>query len=720
MRRRIILLALIIFLTGSIKSTSAQRPAPSPQDVIRIKTELVQTDVMVFDKQGHFVDGVKPEDFELSVDGHPQSILFFERVTAGTPREAAQLKARNTKSKTVQDELPIAPPASVQDRARTIFFFVDDLHLNGAGIARARKALNEFVDQQMRPNDQVAIVSTSGLIGFLQQLTDNKTVLRTAILRLNDKRNNEGYAGRTRITDYMASRIANLNDRALFAYLLESTKLEQQMGPGSRHGDHRLSSSLSAVPYLQNRLRQIQAQSRFDTINTLSTLRSLLASSASLPGRKIVFFLSDGFIVNQQDTNVVDMLKTVTESAAQTGAVIYTMDLRDTSVTPIVDVSASDYVDFSARATGLAAGEIASNREPLQTIADETGGRTLINPDSITDEISGALDETAQYYLLAWRPETDQSNKAKLKLGVKLKNHPEWRVRLRHKFYAAEPDVAQTKVDARLTRQLTSVAELQQALGSLYPRREAPVQLSVGYVAARNANAALKLSMQVDPRSLAIESGENGKAELDVMGAAIDDRGVIVTFKHLLTLTPEIIAKAEPVIWHQELQVPAGLYQVRVAVRDRQLGLSGSAMQWIVVPELARKEMVLSSLFVAGRKSETVEKSEAPSPLAVSVDHHFASGSILRFQTYVYNADPTPGGELPSVEIQARVIRNGREVLTGRTVPVPAGANRLVGLPYWAEIPLEKLPAGRYELRVSALDCQTKSTATEETHFIID
>ena len=72
-----------------------QQPAPKQdeEDVVRVNTELVQTDVMVFDRSGKFVDGLKPEQFELLVDGKPQQISFFERVKAGTVDEDAQLAA---------------------------------------------------------------------------------------------------------------------------------------------------------------------------------------------------------------------------------------------------------------------------------------------------------------------------------------------------------------------------------------------------------------------------------------------------------------------------------------------------------------------------------------------------------------------------------------------------------------------------------------------------
>jgi len=37
--------------------------------------------------------------------------------------------------------------------------------------------------------------------------------------------------------------------------------------------------------------------------------------------------------------------------------------------------------------------------------------------------------------------------------------------------------------------------------------------------------------------------------------------------------------------WTQTLPLPPGLYQVRVAVRDRQTGRTGSAMTWIEIPQ---------------------------------------------------------------------------------------------------------------------------------------
>jgi hypothetical protein len=72
-------------VVASAQAQTQTKPAPSPEqdDVIRVNTELVQTDVMVFDKKGQFVDGLKAEQFALKVDNKPQTISFLDRVTSG-------------------------------------------------------------------------------------------------------------------------------------------------------------------------------------------------------------------------------------------------------------------------------------------------------------------------------------------------------------------------------------------------------------------------------------------------------------------------------------------------------------------------------------------------------------------------------------------------------------------------------------------------------------
>ena len=44
--------------------------------------------------------------------------------------------------------------------------------------------MTNFIENEMNQNDEAAITSASGQIGFLQQLTDQKAVLRAALARV--------------------------------------------------------------------------------------------------------------------------------------------------------------------------------------------------------------------------------------------------------------------------------------------------------------------------------------------------------------------------------------------------------------------------------------------------------------------------------------------------------------------------------------------------------
>src|SRR4029450_3787464 len=130
-------------------------------------------------------------------------------------------------------------------------------------------------------------------------------------------------------------------------------------------------------------------------------------------------------------------------------------------------------------------------------------------------------------------------------------------------------------------------------------------------------------------------------------------------FKHVLTITPETLVMHTPVIWHQQLSVPAGLYQVRVAVREREHGWTGSANQWISIPDLTQQGLKMSSLFVGSRESTSQETTAAPQAIKVSVDRKFTSSSVLRFQTYIYHAATrVASANSSNVEVTAEIIRN--------------------------------------------------------------
>ncbi len=544
---------LICLVAGQVKQQEQS------DDVVRVKTELVQTDVTVVDKRGRFVGGLRADDFELRVDSKPQSLSFFEEVATGSADEEKQLTAARKGVKL------LGTPDSATERGRVVFFFVDDVHLTSDGLNRARSVISHFVENKMTAKDRVAVVSTSGQIGFLQQLTDNKAVLREAISRLNSKFNPETTASKVTISEVDATLVAN-GDRGLFAYLIEATMKEFQ------------TNAMNAFTIVTNRVHQINAQSRMSETDTLARLLSLMHSTTPLQGRKLLFFISDGFVVDTRRSNGSDIMRRVANEAARNGVVIYSLGTRPNVWGSAIDVSKNDYPDYSPRTAGRSLAESKMPQEPLETLAEETGGRSFLNASALDDGVDEALTESSAYYLLAWRPDGESQRSGKSRIKVVVKDRPELRVRMRQRFF----DFRNTEAATKTTHAPDD--ELKIALGSLYPRRELPISVSASFANTPDKGTVLNASMQIDGASLSF--GEREQAIVDVLGIAVDDRGQFSTFKQKLDIPRAVVLGKDGrfIKWSQALPLPTGLYQVRVAVRDRQTGHTGSGMAWIEIP----------------------------------------------------------------------------------------------------------------------------------------
>src|SRR5688500_11881777 len=196
-------------------------PARSPDDGARVYTELVQTDVMVFDKQGKFVNDLSRDNFELRIDGKPRPIEAFELITAGSDEETQLAAARGATTVNLKRPVPL-------DRGRIVFFFLDDFHMDLAGLRAAKKVIAAFVEKQMGQNDQAAIASATGQLGFLQQLTNDRPVLRTALDRLTPRTYSVRDSDRPPMGEYEALLIER-NDRGVLDYFINET---MRLNPG--------------------------------------------------------------------------------------------------------------------------------------------------------------------------------------------------------------------------------------------------------------------------------------------------------------------------------------------------------------------------------------------------------------------------------------------------------------------------------------------------------
>jgi VWFA-related protein len=734
-------LAALLCLAAFFSTTSAQQPQPQqqpapsqtpqqqPDDVIRINTELIQTDVTVLDKQGRFVDNLRREQFELLIDGKPQPITFFEKVRAGSTSEEMLVAAARGQTEKVGN---IRPP----DRGRTIFFFIDDMHMALDSLTRARKTLLRFVDAEMGQNDQVAIISANGQVGFLQQLTDNKTVLRAAIARLKSSTQATDDRDQPPMSEPMAQAIEVYNDADVIKFYVEPLlTLGIQFQP--------------AENIVRNRARRVLAESYNLTRVTLATLENLARSSGTLPGRKLVFFISDGFMLNPNLSDMQDRIRNITNVSAKNGVVIYSLDGRGLVAGGFSDASNNlmGSNDGRGEMTGVVSRYLTKNltamQEPLRIIAANTGGKAFVNSNSLNVGFGKAISETSVYYLVAWRPETGTPQKEKFRqVEVRIAGRPDLNVQVRRGYYDVAPPpptVARTETvkappaPAKGAKAKTAAElELREAIASPYPTNALPTQLGLVYMDTPDKGVVLTASIQIARQFMTFSHSEDKQtALLDLTGVVLDDNGKPVSsFRDRLDVAvyfPKYVGPPRrDLIYNFQSPLKPGLYQVRVATRDSKSGRTGSAIQWIEIPDLASRKLSLSSLLL-GETTKDAELLKSGDPTAIAesmltVDRRLPRSSKLRLMTYVYNAARGANGTgTPDVTIQLQVLRNDQPIVTTSSRRIEAAsAKDPARLPYAAEMPLEGLLPGRYVLQITAIDRISKSTASQRASFEIE
>ena len=709
----------ILFLIWLLvcQAVFAQNPAPKSDDVVRVFTELVQTDVMVFDKQGKFVNGLTKDKFEIKIDGQVRPIEFFEQVSAGSSNEEAQLAAARGITNT-------GPTRVVPlDRGRTVFFYVDDFHLDPRGFVSSRKTMSDFVDKEMGQNDQAAIASASGQIGFLQQMTTDHTVLHSAIDRLSARSYSVTDADRPHLTEYEAMMIDN-NDYDLFEFFITATIRDN---PG-------LTREM-AGSIVQSRCQAILAQAAAFNSNTLIGLERLVRIAKDLPGRKVLFFLSNGFLIHNKRGDAIDKLQRITSAAARSGVVIYSIDTRGLTA-PMSDITMDQPLDTSGVLARATHGENLAVQDGLNALAKDTGGKMIINTNDFTVGIKGALKETAVYYLLAWKPDPENKKPGRFRnVQVSVVNRPDLSVRVRKGFFDIEPtpkvaEAAESTPVSPDEENKIVVKKLREAITAAYPRTAIPLSLGLNYYDTAAKGATVAASVQIPGEFL--EFGpRNGKTQAiaDLTGVFFDEKGVgkASFYERLVTTvkTPE-----DAVTYHGDItytypaSLAPGLYQVRVAVRDDKSGRTGSAHSWIEVPDLAKRKLVTSSLLL-GERTQSMMKNvsnndDEINPVLLNAAHRFRADSTLRFLVFAYNATSAQTNQQPDVAVQVQVIRDDQPVLTTALRKVATdGLPDLLRLPYAAEIPLSGLQPGRYVLQVAFIDRLSKQSASRQTQFDI-
>jgi VWFA-related protein len=419
-------------IVRNVETALAEKDSPA----IKIDVRQVLVPVVVTDKQGHHIDGLKQDDFTVFENGVEQKITAFSVETSGAPETAAATPGAPPPATAKH---PSPTPASRAPVRRTYLIVIDTLHNSFANFENARQSLVKLFQQENSEDSQYVVIA----LGATAEVVVNVTRDANAVLAAfrNKKMQSSFLAGHAGGVSAEMERFRRDLDATRGA--CDQSATEYPLKIQCQIGMERAISTAAQIGDLDRTL----------TVSFLRELKGMVTQLSRARDRRSIVLISDGFQlelgreaedlesayfpydrhclvpqdvvcpVNTQKNPVrlQSEIQPILQMAARNNITIHTIDSRglygqkgfsasSTGASPMVD-SAVGHVERNASA---------AEGNTLIEIAEATGGTAFRNSNDLLIGLSRAFSDGRDYYTLAYTP-TDSAADGKFRtIAVKV------------------------------------------------------------------------------------------------------------------------------------------------------------------------------------------------------------------------------------------------------------------------------------------------------------
>ena len=416
-----VLLALAASLPAAAQPGDVRAPS-GPGFVEVVNVEVVNIDVYVTDADGKPVLGLGPDDFELKIDGRRVPISNFYAVEQQDDellvRRGGELKAEPLLPPPPDDPLEreavARQPVTVSpEHALHVVIYIDNLNLTPPNRNRVMRELRAFIREHLRPEDRIMLASFDRYLNSHMPFTNDRDQVRRALLELEE---------------FTGQRVhRNSERRDLFETVndvnteLENRTNSERLIEAARQGGLVGGSAVLAREQLINYAGSV----RNETNMAIDGLMRLVENLSAAPGRKAVVYVADGIpmiagedifyflhgvweqAVSLIEMTEYDMSRRFQQLAASANAnrvSFYAIDARGLTVYSqgTVDSQVAGLPGQMAQIDTIARTNLQS---PLQLMAEETGGRAIINANRVMPELLRVAADFRNYYALGYMPD---------------------------------------------------------------------------------------------------------------------------------------------------------------------------------------------------------------------------------------------------------------------------------------------------------------------------
>ena len=702
-------LGLLMLLAVTAK---AQNP-PKPQDdddVIRVKSNLVNIDVIVKDKKGKYISDLKAEDFTISENGVAQKIEFFDAPLSNTGTTAG----------------PSEPAAAPRNYVSLV---LDSQTTDVTNVKQVREGAIRYVREQITDGDIVGVFSVTNGLQMLQPFTQDKAKLIATLEQLGNNPDSK-----------------NFEQKDLSGNI---DKLREFLNSAPSNIDVSTPAGGAAMARIMIARRVLAQFVRLRTALSLQQSRPILAALAALAeglrpiaGKKTLVLFSQGFVTPA----VLDwQVQSTIDIANRANVAIYIIDsagLRAAApasgalvpTTPLGGVSAITNQEERIKAVG---GETVFDnaRQEGQTreydilyrISGDTGGKFLKGNNDIGQGLERINQEIQSRYTLAYRSTNQNFDGSFRKVKIEVRR-PDVQIASRTGYYAISPEeiVLLSPAEKKLLSNFAAV-ENNPAL---------PVSVSLSPFRSREGLYTVPLAIELPPSAVKFErKGDKQSMQLEVLGVLKQTPERVLSrlggnFDVNLSENDYKQILANNIFYRQDLQLAPGDYTLDVIVRDKISGKTTARRQQIVLPEpdaeFATTPVVLSR-YVEPASELPPNPAELPDVfvhrkrlIRPSADRRFSVSDNLIMFLSVYNAANNTATGTPQVRVTVRLMKDGQPATKPLDYVLTDLQNQPVPHLQFAEfIRLASLAPGRYQLSIEAKDMVTRKFTKQEAPFEI-
>lgn len=625
-----------------------------PQPTFRGGIDFVSVDVIVTDGEQPVLD-LKETDFEIVEDDQQQKIEQFRLIRVdGNPRPGAppprQLRTRE------DEEIE----ASRED-TRVFAIFLDDYHTRRSHSISVRQPLTEFVQNQLRPNDMVAVMYPLTPVSDIS-FTRNHAQVINAIQRFEGRKYD--YRPRNIIEEqYQRLSTDNIERIRNDVVLTALQGLSVRLGALKEGRKSIVFVSEGFTALLPPQMRRQDASRPEDPIQALAGAANADSS---------VEITQEWF----GQTDVIQRMREVADMANRNNSAIYSLDPRGLAVFEFgMDDSFAGPPSFATDSRALR-----MTQDTLRILSDDTDGRAIVNRNTLGQGLAQMARDTSFYYLLGYTTtlKTTDGKFHEIKVRVKRRGV---QVRARKGYWAM------TTADIERANNPTpeTAKPIQFALASIAPNLQAARYVRTWVGSERGTDGKTRVTLVWEPQPVGPRRDPPARVSL----IAADMSGNLL----FRGRAPEAVP-ATPPSGAQRLtfEAPPGKVELRMTVEGvTGVGTLDTETRTIDVPDLTKAETSISTprLFRGRtvREMQTLTSDAAAMPVATR-EFSRAERILIRFDAY------GPGAGKP--DATAILMNRGGQKISD----VPVAPAAIAGT-HQIELGFASIPAGEYLIEIT-------------------